>query len=786
MGSISNNGNSSFQYRPNGKFIVLLILFMVVNFGQMANADTSIYVFDPNQSTVVQTGGFAGVNEVYAVTGQLRLSVDSDVGIASFEIVDANLADPTGAEYSQSLDEIFNMTDLTSTVTSDTTIEFDGKAADGTQSDVNLTLTFCDGLAYLTGQYTPPPNSADMFFYELDAVATRKYSGGTGEPNYPYLISTAEQLNSIGAEPDNWDKHYKLIADIDLQGYSQEQFNIIGTMREKFVGSLDGAGFTISNFTYSTGNKNFIGLFSQVGSGAQIKDVILDNVEIEVQKGASIGALVGFNLRGIISDCCVSGSVIGGDGSGNLGALVGFNSWGTISGCSAAGSVTGVSNVASVGGLLGNNGHGDIYDCTATTTVSGGPGSSDVGGLVGYSEAGTINNSFAAGNVSGDTSIGGLVGYKNDGSIIQCYAIGDISGNTRLGGLVGRNDSGNCYATGSVDGDDAVGGLVGRNHKGSVSYCYAAGMVNGNSSLGGFVGNEDRGSYLGSFWDTDVNPGLAGAGDIDPDPNDIYGRDTIEMQMASTYLEAGWDFVDETVNGPNDIWQIFEGRDYPRLWWEQVLSDDFKDGETGSLWFVYESDISKIWIEETNGRLEVYASALADDIDAAYASNGWVVDVTKDFSLKVDFHYGKIDASDSWVMVGLLPSLEQPVSKIITFEAGCMNEQLFYQYEAIDGLWSNEERSDRYTEDGTLYVSYDAAIDELYLGYTGYGKANAWRTVTGLLKDKWAAQPVYVAIGGGSDQDVLEAGDAYLDNFVVDSGVLDIAITIDIGETEEP
>ena len=41
-----------------------------------------------------------------------------------------------------------------------------------------------------------------------------------------------------------------------------------------------------------------------------------------------------------------------------------------------------------------------------------------------------------------------------------------------------------------------------------------------------------------------------------------------EMQTASTFLEAGWDFVDETENGTEDIWWILEGRDYPRLWWE--------------------------------------------------------------------------------------------------------------------------------------------------------------------------------------------------------------------------
>jgi hypothetical protein len=46
------------------------------------------------------------------------------------------------------------------------------------------------------------------------------------------------------------------------------------------------------------------------------------------------------------------------------------------------------------------------------------------------------------------------------------------------------------------------------------------------------------------------------------------GKTTGDMQTTSTFLEAGWDFVDETANGTEDIWWILEGQDYPRLWWE--------------------------------------------------------------------------------------------------------------------------------------------------------------------------------------------------------------------------
>ncbi|MEJ2705274.1 MAG: hypothetical protein P8Z79_22770, partial [Sedimentisphaerales bacterium] len=49
-------------------------------------------------------------------------------------------------------------------------------------------------------------------------VSRAQFGGGTGTPDDPYLIYTAEQLNAIGADSQNMDKHFKLMADIDLSG----------------------------------------------------------------------------------------------------------------------------------------------------------------------------------------------------------------------------------------------------------------------------------------------------------------------------------------------------------------------------------------------------------------------------------------------------------------------------------------------------------------------------------------------------------------------------------------
>ena len=51
-----------------------------------------------------------------------------------------------------------------------------------------------------------------------------QYAGGTGTADDPFLIATAEQINTIGLYQEHWNKHFKQIADIDLGAYTGEQF----------------------------------------------------------------------------------------------------------------------------------------------------------------------------------------------------------------------------------------------------------------------------------------------------------------------------------------------------------------------------------------------------------------------------------------------------------------------------------------------------------------------------------------------------------------------------------
>ena len=105
------------------------------------------------------------------------------------------------------------------------------------------------------------------------SALSAEFSDGTGEPNDPYLISTADELNSIGQNPGLMNAHFKLINDIDL---TDIDFFIIGNEPLlPFTGVFDGNNHTISNFTYDSPGTNKVGLFGCIYDGtrnAAIKD----------------------------------------------------------------------------------------------------------------------------------------------------------------------------------------------------------------------------------------------------------------------------------------------------------------------------------------------------------------------------------------------------------------------------------------------------------------------------------------------------------------------------------
>jgi hypothetical protein len=96
----------------------------------------------------------------------------------------------------------------------------------------------------------------------LLAVPVRaKYGGGTGTAYDPYQIRTPQQMNEIGLYREDWDKYFRLMADIDLRGCQGASFNIIASRdgRAGFTGVFDGNGHTISNLSYICHDNAWLG-----------------------------------------------------------------------------------------------------------------------------------------------------------------------------------------------------------------------------------------------------------------------------------------------------------------------------------------------------------------------------------------------------------------------------------------------------------------------------------------------------------------------------------------------
>ncbi|MEN6307613.1 MAG: GLUG motif-containing protein [Anaerohalosphaeraceae bacterium] len=320
---------------------------------------------------------------------------------------------------------------------------------------------------------------------------------GSGTAENPYQIWTAEQMYSIGFIPEEWNKNYILMADVDMSAYTETIYMVIGSPTLPFTGIFDGSGHTISNAVIHQLGNDYVSLFGYIGMSGLIKN--LGVMDADIQGRSKVSELVGYN-GGTISSCYATGSV---NGNSSVGGLVGYN-YGTIISCYAMGTTSGKSQSCNVGGLVGENESGTITSCYATGAVSG---NGNIGGLVG-SNSGRIISCYVRGAVSGNGSVGGLAGYNNSGTITSCDATGAVSGNQAVGGLVGVNGSGgiltSCYATGTVSGithEANVGGLSGSNY-GTITSCYAMGATSGKGqycNVGGLVGENESGKITSCY-----------------------------------------------------------------------------------------------------------------------------------------------------------------------------------------------------------------------------------------------------------------------------------------------
>ena len=252
-------------------------------------------------------------------------------------------------------------------------------------------------------------------------VKTARAGAGSGTKEKPYLMRTAEDLQSLAtlvlpvtaadAEPT----YVKLWNDIDLAGVDWKPVNAEGPKKIDFNGN----GKTISNL-------------SSTGAKASFFGVVFGNVYDVTFKDANI-----------VSD----------DNGGVLGAA-----------CGASGAAATISNVRCV-------------NCNVLGKKNG------VGGFVGQMNVGQITRCSYDGVVSGTGNyVGGIVGYFNKGDaynnakVDNCITTGQViedgginAGHQRYGGIAGGINGQHqfveyCISTAEVISGTGTAGIVGMAH----------------------------------------------------------------------------------------------------------------------------------------------------------------------------------------------------------------------------------------------------------------------------------------------------------------------------------
>jgi len=340
-------------------------------------AGTNTYLFSPSSSSVVRTGGFAGVNETYVIEGQLQLTADFDAETASFDVVDANLIDPLGnlSASERDLGELFEMTELVADSVSESGIYFTNYEPGLFGYEIELFLFFQDisssrGYVTLFGTHSGP--CYDCYRYEInatmvkkmvfyvDADATGANDGSSWENAYNHLqdalagaLSGDEIMvaqgsytpDSNSAVPDGSGDRgatFKLIEGVTIKGgyagggEANPDARDIEGYQTILSGDLDGDDEP--DFVNNGENSSPV-----VTSWFVDETAVLDGFTITAGNGSEGGGLYNSGVNPTIANCTFIGNL-----ASNRGGALYSNSHLTLSGCTFSG------NKAVYGGAIYN------------------------------------------------------------------------------------------------------------------------------------------------------------------------------------------------------------------------------------------------------------------------------------------------------------------------------------------------------------------------------------------------------------------------------------------------
>ena len=336
---------------------------------------------------------------------------------------------------------------------------------------------------------------------------------GSGTKADPYLIFNPIQLHNIRNFTGYDDVYFKLMSDIDLTEFIDdnsptEGWEPIGSVQSPFMGNLDGDGHTISGIRIDR-KADYVGFFSCV------KNASISNLKIEgstIKGNSHVGAFIGATDNSVING--VSASFNNVDGQKFTAGLIGS----AQDGCHiTSAQYTGAVNVTSdyVGGLV-SWAYDNVSISKSTVNATSIVGKGDyVGGLVGFSfESNYADNSISANLISGSSNYtGGAIGFASGMTVSNNYAfVESIKGKAYTGGFVGMNvrntdKVSNCGVVANVAGTEYVGGFNG-SFNGTANNVFAIGdIISTNSYCGGIAGETTNASISNSYFSGNINGG---------------------------------------------------------------------------------------------------------------------------------------------------------------------------------------------------------------------------------------------------------------------------------------
>lgn len=364
---------------------------------------------------------------------------------------------------------------------------------------------------------------ADDTVWDGTAVDTSWYDEHTSDSEF--TITTAAELAGlaqlVNAGNDFSGKTIRLGADIDLAGHD---WTPIGTSGKPFIGTFDGQkseteNYTISNLTVTrafdnTASNNYVGLFGLTNSPAVIKNLTIENVDL--QGSLYVGAAVGYGFTGTVSNVTVQGNIAI-DAWWYAGGLIG-NGYVSISNChvnAADGSYIKGNDGSYIGGIIGFRGEGvaTLTGCTVKNVA-----------ISGYDRLGGISGIAHYGSYITDCHVEDVT-ITADGA--DCKTIGLIAG-ANLAGTTAQVRILDCTAvntTASVDGTEITDFVSMYTHDGN--------SVTQSTIVGSEVTFDENGNVTGGLF-TQITDDIITASGLSKQENE---DGTIEL-IPSTGSEA--------------------------------------------------------------------------------------------------------------------------------------------------------------------------------------------------------------------------------------------------------